>query len=204
MNFKNYIKNNQKLKSFILKILLVTNQARPRWWVKVFLNPFFNNISRGSIIRRKARLDIVPFVPFTVGNKTMIEEYACLNNGLGEIIIGENSSIGIGNTIIGPVHIGNNVIIAQHVTISGLNHSYDNINIAIRDQQCTTTLIKIEDECWIGSNAVIVAGVTVGFHSIIAAGSVVTKSIPPYTLVGGNPAKIIKKYDFEMNEWTRI
>jgi acetyltransferase-like isoleucine patch superfamily enzyme len=62
----------------------------------------------------------------------------------------------------------------------------------------------IEDECWIAANTVITAGVTIGKHSVIAAGAVVTKNIPPYSIAVGNPAKVIKKYDFDKKEWIRV
>ena len=62
----------------------------------------------------------------------------------------------------------------------------------------------MEDECWVAANAVITSGVTIGKHSVIAAGAVVTKNIPPYSVAVGNPAKVIKKYDFEKQEWVRV
>lgn len=65
----------------------------------------------------------------------------------------------------------------------------------------TKNLILIEDDVWIGSNSIIVAGVTIHSHTVVAAGSVVTKSLPPYSVVAGNPAKVIKQYQFESNEW---
>ena len=60
------------------------------------------------------------------------------------------------------------------------------------EQGVNRSFVKIEDDCWIASNAVILAGVTVGKGAVVAAGSIVTKDVPPYSIVGGNPAKIIK------------
>ena len=60
------------------------------------------------------------------------------------------------------------------------------------DQGVTRSFVKIENDCWIAANSIILAGVTVGRGSIVAAGSVVTKDVPPFSIVGGNPAKIIK------------
>jgi len=57
---------------------------------------------------------------------------------------------------------------------------------------------------WIGANAVVVAGITIGTHSIVAAGSVVTKDVPDFTIVGGNPAKILKQYNGDTKEWERV
>lgn len=183
---------------------MVTNQARPRWWVRNFVNPFIRKIGKGSVIRSTARLDNVPFRDFILGNGTIIEDYVCINNGVGEVIIGDNCTIGIGSTLMGPVEIGNNVILAQHVGIYGLNHGYEDIDIPIRNQKCTTALIKIGDDSWIGTNAVITAGVTVGKHSIVAAGSVVTRDVPDYTIVGGNPARILKQYNAESKSWDSV
>lgn len=61
-----------------------------------------------------------------------------------------------------------------------------------------------EDECWIGERAIIMPGVTIGKRSVIGAGAVVTKSVPQYCVAVGNPAKIIKKFDFEQGKWVRV
>ena len=74
----------------------------------------------------------------------------------------------------------------------------------IRLQKVTTAPIVIEDEAWIGANAVLTAGVTIGKHSVIAGGAVVTKSISAYCVAVGNPARVIKKYDFEREEWMKV
>jgi len=87
--------------------------------------------------------------------------------------------------------------------LSGLNHGYEAIDTPIRLQKVTTTQIVIEDEVWIGANAVLTAGITVGKHSVIAGGSVVVKNVPPYCVVGGNPAKILKQYNADTKQWER-
>jgi acetyltransferase-like isoleucine patch superfamily enzyme len=68
----------------------------------------------------------------------------------------------------------------------------------------TTKVITISDDVWIGANSVITAGVTVGKHSVIGAGSVVTKDIPAYAVAAGNPAKVLKKYNFDTEAWEKI
>jgi len=75
--------------------------------------------------------------------------------------------------------------------------------LPISRQKQSTSMIVIEDEVWIGANVVIVAGVTVGKHSVIAAGSVVTKDVPPFSIVVGNPAKVLKYYNQETRQWER-
>ena len=202
-SLKSRIKSNPKLKSLAIYLMTPKNQARPRLWVKLFLNPFKHKRGRGSSIYRKARLDVFPYNDFVLGKDSTIEDNATVNNGAGSLYIGERSRIGIGCTVIGPVTIGNDIMLAQNIVVSGLNHSYQDITRPISLQKQTTSMITIEDEVWIGANSVIVAGVRIGKHSVIAAGSVVTKDVPPYSVVGGNPAKILKAYNSETKQWER-
>jgi acetyltransferase-like isoleucine patch superfamily enzyme len=196
------IQSNPRIKDLLLSSL--TRGHRPRWWVRLFVNPFVHKKGKGVIIRRRTRLDVVPFRKFVVGDGAIIEDFSTINNGMGDVIIGSRSIIGIGNVVIGPVEIGNNVIFAQHVGILAMNHGYADIQTPIRDQKCTADLIRIEDNCWIGTNAVVISGVTIGRHSVIAAGSVVTKDIPPYSVAAGNPARIIRQYNHKTGEWERV
>lgn len=149
-------------------------------------------------------MDIFPFNKFSLGSHATIEDFCTINNGVGDVIIGEETRIGIGNVIIGPVTIGSQVILAQHIAVSGMNHTYTDVTLPTRKQKVTTAPIVIEDEVWVGANAVITAGVTIGKHSVVAAGAVVTKNIPPYSIAVGNPARVIKKYDFDKAEWVRV
>lgn len=182
---------------------MAEGSARPRWWVRNFLNPMVYKKGKGAIIRRRTRMDIMPFRTFSIGARSIIEDFVCVNNGMGDVIIGDNCMIGIGGVLTGPVLIGNNVITAQHVGISGLNHGYKDIDVPIRNQKCDTAVVRILDDTWIGTNAVITAGVTIGKHCIIAGGSVVTKSVPDYTMVGGNPARVLKQFNPETGDWER-
>lgn len=204
MSIISTIKSNPKLKQFVHWCLIPKHQARPRVWVKWFINPFFHKKGKGTSICRRTRIDVLPFQPFNIGDYSTVEDFATINNGVGPVNIGNNSRIGIGNVIIGPVTIGNNVILAQNIVMSGLNHNYTNIEVPIYLQGETVANITIEDDCWIGANAVITAGVTVGKHSVVAGGAVVTKSIPPFSVAVGNPARVIKQYDFESKAWISI
>lgn len=204
MSFVSTIKSNPALKKFVHYLLIPRGQARPRLWVKYFVNPFFHKKGKGALIRLNTRVDVLPFNRFELGNKSTIEDFSTINNGVGDVIIGNETRIGIGNVIIGPVTVGNNVIFAQNIVLSGLNHSYEDISKPIHKQPVTTAPIVVENECWVGSNAVITAGVTIGKHSVIAAGAVVTKNIPPYSIAVGNPARVIKQYDFNQNKWVKV
>ncbi|MFT4031634.1 MAG: acyltransferase [Siphonobacter sp.] len=201
MSLKQYIENNPDLKKWVHK--LIVNEARPRTWIRWFVNPFVHKKERSAIIRPHVRLDVLPFRGFTLGKESIIESYSVINNGVGDVNIGNNCTIGISNVIIGPVDIESNVIIAQHVVISGLNHEYEDVDVPICLQPIKTSKITIEEDCWIGANTVITAGITIGKHSVVAGGSIVTKNVPPFSVVGGNPAKILKQYDFKNKVWNK-
>lgn len=203
MSLKDKINSKPKLKKLIHWMLIPSGGASPRLWVKLFVNPILNKRGKGSKIR-KARMDILPFNTFALGAFSTIEDYCTINNGVGDVVIGEKTLIGIGNVIIGPITIGSNVIFAQNIVASGLNHEYRDVNLPIHAQSINVAQIIVEDDCWIAANAVLTSGVTVGKHSVVAAGAVVTKDIPPYSVAAGNPAKVIKKYNFESTEWEKI
>ncbi len=200
MSLKERIKKNPKLKVWVLNFIVHPIKARPQWWIRAFQFAYLRR-GKGSVIYRSVRRDLVPFQQFSLGRNSVVEDFSCLNNAVGEILIGDHSRVGLGNTIIGPVHIGNHVHLAQNITVSGLNHSYKDISQYIHQQPVSKNLILIEENVWIGSNSIIVAGVTIHSHTVVAAGSVVTKNVPPYSVVAGNPAKVIKQYQFESNEW---
>jgi acetyltransferase-like isoleucine patch superfamily enzyme len=204
MSITTTIKSNHKLKKFVHWMIIPAHQARPRPWVSLFVNPFFHKRGKGATIRKRTRMDVLPFNRFELGDYSTIEDFATINNGVGDVIIGKGSRIGIGNVIIGPVVIGDHVIFAQNIVASGLNHGYEDISIPIDHQKVTTAPIRVEDECWIGANAVLTAGVTIGKHSVVAAGAVVTRDVPPYSVAAGNPARVIKRYNFETREWVKV
>ena len=123
----------------------------------------------------------------------MIESYCCINNAVGDVTIGDNTRIGIHCTLIGPVCIGDNVNLAQGITVTALNHNFADTSRRIDEQGISTNPVVIGDDVWIGANAVILPGVTIGRHVVVAAGAVVTKDVPSYCVVAGVPAKVIKE-----------
>jgi acetyltransferase-like isoleucine patch superfamily enzyme len=201
MSVTTYLNTYPALKRFAHHLLIPKNQARPRRWVNWFINPFVHKRHRSSDVSSTARLDVLPFNNFSIGARSIIEDFCVINNGVGDVSIGNNSLIGIGTVVIGPVSIGSEVIIAQHVVISGLNHGYQATDVPIRKQAVSRKQIVIEDDCWIGANVTITAGVRVGRHSVVAGGSVVTRDVLPYSVVGGNPARLLKYYDETLEKW---
>ena len=97
-----------------------------------------------------------------------------------------NASIG------GEIIIGNNCLIGPNVVMRSAGHKFDNVDVPIREQGHIIGNIHIDDDVWIGSNAVILGGVHIGKGAIIGAGAVVTKNIPSMSIAVGVPARVIK------------
>ena len=189
---RNKLKNNPKWKKFIDWVIMNQVETRPRWFVRL-LAPIYQHRGKHSVIHRSARMDTPPYRIFSLGDYSVIESFACINNAVGDVMIGDHTRIGLHNTIIGPVEIGSHVNLAQGITVTALNHNFDDTQKRIDEQGVSTNPVTIEDDVWIGANAVILPGVTIGNHCVVAAGAVVTKDVPPHSLVAGVPAKVIKQ-----------
>ena len=117
------------------------------------------------------------------------------------ISIGNNTGINAGTYLSGQggIEIGDDVIIGPGVKIFSENHNFSDPKIIIKDQGVTRSGVVIKNNCWIGANVTILDGVTVEDGCVIAAGSIVTKSVPSYSVVAGVPAKVLKnrKHAFE-------
>ena len=159
------------------------------------------NAGKDLIIEDYVELNCLSSSGINLGNRVTIGKHAIIrpSNIYGGAIgdglkIGNNSNIGpfayIGCS--GFIEIGDNVMISPRVSIFAENHDFDNPNIIMKEQGVTKKFVKIEDDCWIAANSIILAGVTIGKGSVIAAGSVVTKDVPAYSVVAGVPAEIIK------------
>jgi len=109
------------------------------------------------------------------------------------ICIGNNSSIEVNCQIANDTTIGNDVMIAPEVVIFSVGHETSNINTPMRLQGNTPAKpVTIGNNVWIGQRAIILPGVTINEGAIVATGSIVTKDVPKFAIVGGNPAKVIK------------
>lgn len=116
--------------------------------------------------------------------------------GTGNLIeIGDYSSIGANNVIPKNTIIGKYVMMAPEIHIVANNHKFDSTKIPMCFQHSIEgqTPTIIEDDFWIGVRAIFTPGHRIGKGSIIAAGAVVTKDVEPYSIIGGNPAKLIRK-----------
>jgi len=198
-----YIKTQPKLKSFALWLITPKKRPRPRLWVRIFLTPLIHHRGTGSCIRGHARLDLFPYYKFSMGKNSTIEDFSVINNGAGNVIIGDNARIGIGSVIIGPVYIGKNTGIGQLVFVAGFNHGHEDASRDSNEQPLVLKPVILEDDVHLGSNVVVLPGVRIGTRSQVGAGSVVTKDIPPLCIAVGNPAIIVKKYNQEIGKWER-
>lgn len=127
----------------------------------------------------------------SIGKRTIL-------NGLNNIFFKDNiyisTDVNIGTSDKSKIVIGNYVMIAHNVMIIGGNHNISKTDIPMMLQgDGKQGDIIIKDDVWIGAGSIILTGVTIGKGSVVGAGSVVTKSIEPFSIVGGNPAKLIKK-----------
>lgn len=129
-----------------------------------------------------------------IGDNSYIGLFAVLKTYRGSIRIGSNTSINAFCFIngCGGILIGNDVRIAAHCSIISSNHIFNDSSRPIRMQGLTARGIIIEDDVWIGTGVRVLDGVTIGKGAVIAAGAVVARDVPPFSVVGGVPAKLIK------------
>ena len=131
---------------------------------------------------------------FSLGRKSSIECTGVIRELGDSLVIGDHVGIAANAFIAvrGPVRIGSNTIIGPSVAIHAENHQYDDVSTPIRLQGARRLGVTIGEDCWIGSNVIILDGVIIGKGAIVAAGAVITKDVSPYAIVGGVPAKVIE------------
>lgn len=154
-------------------------------------------VASSCIIAQSAKIQNRKGGEISISNKTEILDGVLILSYGGSIKIGSNCSInpytiiyGHGNTTI-----GENVLIAGHCMIIPSNHNYSDTSIPIKNQGQSKKGIIIQNDVWIGHGCTILDGVTIGEGAIISAGCVVNKDVPPYSINGGVPSRIIKMRD---------
>lgn len=175
------------IKSKIRSLYLTGNPNKIKFGIKVRLtgnieignNVYINDYSniRGKNIK--------------IENNVFIHENVLINSN--ELItIGEGTTINRNSLLLAKVKIGKYCSIAPNVVIVGANHIFKDTSKTIKSQGSELKGIIIEDDVWIAANSTILDGVHIGKGSVIAAGAVVNKNVPEYSIVGGVPAKVIK------------
>lgn len=124
----------------------------------------------------------------TVGADSYLAAHVYLT---GEVRLGDNTSLNPYAVVRGPVRLGSGVRVGAHASLVGFNHSAEP-DEPIHRQPIVAKGIVVGDDVWIGSNAIILDGVTIGEHSIIGAGAVVTKDVPAWSVMVGNPARRVR------------
>lgn len=146
----------------------------------------------GGLLFNRLRLAAVKRVVRKCGVGVMVKSGCYFGNG-SRLTIGDRSQLGQHARLNGEIHIGNDVLMAQDVVMMATSHRYDRLDIPIIAQgEAEEVPIHIGDGAWIGTRVIILPGVDIGHDSIVAAGAVVTKSCPPFSILGGVPARIVK------------
>lgn len=166
-------------------------------WLNSFLPKSFN----------KVNLKLARNIPFKIG---ILIRYILLKNickSFGDNVVvyegvifdapelmsfGYNVSINPYCYLAGEITIGNNVSIAHTTAMHSFNHTWDNSELPINQNPLYSKKIIIGDDIWIGCNCIILSGVTLNNRLVVAAGAIVSKSFPSNSLIGGNPAKLLK------------
>ena len=165
------------------------------WFLRgLYLKLFFKKFGNLSYIGKP--IFILGSKKISVGNKVRIFPNLRIEaHGPAEIIIEDNVSIGhnVHISAFDDLVIGSGTTVASNILIMSLIHDVVKKDLAYMDQPIRGKKTIIGKNCLIGSNSSIMAGVTIGDQSIVASNTVVTKSFEPYSVIAGNPGKVIKK-----------
>ncbi len=150
-----------------------------------------------------------------IGSGTMIGPYVSLSAGMvpGQqcvtdpvVRIGDRCLIGKGSGIVGhlAIDIGDDVWTGHHVYITDQNHGYEDVSLAISRQTQPERPVTIGNGSWLGHGTIVLPGAVIGDHVVVAAGSVVTGTLPDRCVAVGAPARVVRLYDDVTGTWTRV
>lgn len=189
-------------------IAMCSGMIKFRCVKKVFVEPTSKircvskiKIGRNLSIDRNCYIDALSVEGIRFGNNVSIGKNTTIEctgtlKLLGKgLLVGDNVGLGTHGFFgcAGGVEIGDNTIFGNFVSVHSENHNYTDVNIPIRLQGVNRKGIKIGKDCWIGAKATILDGTVLGDGCIVAAGAVVRGEVPPYSIIGGVPAKVIKR-----------
>lgn len=197
------------------RVPLSVNRLR-RYAVRVcrylwFQRPFgLKRLGRDSFVRRPVKL--LGRKNISIGNRTSIGAHGLLyavdsyakRRYSPEINIGDNVYIGrhVYLTAAYGITIENGSVLSEHVYITDLNHGFDPNKGLIMNQDLNTNgKVLIGPNCFLGYRVAVMPGVVLGHWCIVGANSVVTRSFPPYSMIAGSPARLIKVYSHEQRQW---
>jgi acetyltransferase-like isoleucine patch superfamily enzyme len=195
----------------------------PLSWITRIANKFrsfsmrkfypFASLGRNLYVHHSCDLQrsIAPYIQF--GDSVLLDREVWINipevppSGEPVIVFDEGVKIGRRCVIsaINRVHFERNVVFAPQVLVMDHNHAFEDVTVPIKYQGITRGgTIRIEEGCWIGFGAAIVCGkgeLVIGKHSVVGANAVVSRSVPPNSVVSGNPARVVKQFDANKGEW---
>lgn len=182
------------------------------YYNRVKTNKELQALGEGSVVKYPNHIGHGDLV--SIGANTVILEYSRiqvfpeLTNVQGSITIGNHCYFGYRNCLLAgaDIVIGDNNVFANDFCIVTYNHGTDpESEIPYMDQKLDKAApVTIGNGNWFGNGSMVMPGVTVGDKCVIGAGSIVTKDIPSYSMVAGNPARVIKQYDFDSKEWRKV
>lgn len=193
----------QKLKRFgiLLPFALIwygsrwMRQFSLRFWMKTIGKYGFRQMGKGVVIDGLPNF-IWPCADIRLMNNIRIGKRCVFQGGPNSVIILEDNvtiNDGCFITSLFKITIGEGTSIGEYTSIRDYNHKFDEVEIAIKQQDYYGAPIEIQTDCWIGRGCIVLPGVIIGKGSVIGANSVVTKDIPPYSIAAGAPARVIKK-----------
>lgn len=177
------------------------------WYIRLQVQkPFFKAVGNKSYLGPE--LSIIGRKNISIGNQVRIYPGSRIEtHNNGQIIIEDDCSIGQNFHVIsmkGILMIGSNTTISGNVFITNLDHEYQEIGKHILDQKMIVKETKIGENCFIGYGASIQAGTVLGRQCIVGTNAVVRGTFPDYSVIAGVPAKIVKRYDKELEKWVRV
>lgn len=180
------------------------------FFLQLLTRLFFIERQFPSSISLSARLDVIPRSSYhqrhklSLAKNSLIEDSCVICTWHGDVTLKEAAAIGIGSVVTGPVTIGQNSTTGQNCFIGGQSHIFQDVSKEFLRQGEAIARVEIGKNVWIGSNVVIILGVKIGDNVVVGAGSTVIEDIPPYSVVVGNPARIVKQYNFETKQWEHV
>lgn len=203
-----YKKKLSRIRHYIICVFILKSEISNKTKKK------FNKFGYNSVIN-KPFIQLNGLEKISIGDNTVILKGARLSVFNSEktneniIDIGKNCYFCYGVSILSDskskIIIGNEVLIASNVLITSENHGINpELTVPYMNQELTSGDVYIGDGTWIGERVCILPGVNIGKKCVIGAGSVVTKSVPDFSIAVGNPAKVIKKYDFILHKWVSV
>lgn len=190
--YQNMIMLYYRLKTVLFYNILLLKSSNNNVIISPILISFgYLSLGKNVFIRNGARIEaIVRYQGVSFSPKILISD---------NVNIEQNIHLTCANYI----SIGKNTSISANVTITDINHPYENILLAPEFQAIEVLSVEIGEDCKLYNNVVILPGIKVGNHVVVGANTVVTKDIPDYCVAVGNPAKIIKRYNFDTKSWCR-